>query len=153
MSHGHIQPSSKKFIPRLGAMHILMNFRGAVGEFMSDTGLETMLQAAFGGVSPCYQVKSSLSTALRHLTKEFLCEVIFKKEARLMVRWQYWKTRERPIAHQSFGREPDLCNAIWSDIYIESTFMRYGHSPGGIIGITVKPSTLKRWALSLHLCT
>ena len=112
-----------------------------------------MLQAAFGGVSPCYQVKSSLSTALRHLTKEFLCEVIFKKEARLMVRWQYRKTRERPIAHQSFGREPDLCNAIWSDIYIESTFMRYGHSPGGIIGITVKPSTLKRWALSLHLCS
>ena len=31
--------------------------------------------------------------------------------------------------------------------------MRYGHSPGGIIGITLKPSTLKRWALSLHVCS
>ena len=31
--------------------------------------------------------------------------------------------------------------------------MRYGHSHGGIIRITLKPTTLKRWALSLHLCT
>lgn len=42
---------------------------------------------------------------------------------------------------------------LWSDMFIESTFMRYGHSPGGIIGITLKPSTLKRWALSLHICS
>ena len=32
-------------------MHTLMNFAGAVGVLMSDTGLETILQAAFGGVS------------------------------------------------------------------------------------------------------
>ena len=31
--------------------------------------------------------------------------------------------------------------------------MRYGHSPDGIIGITLKPSTFKRWALGLHICT
>lgn len=31
--------------------------------------------------------------------------------------------------------------------------MRYGHGPGGIVGITLKPSTLKRWALSLHICS
>ena len=43
-----------------------------------------------------------------------------------------------------------IWNGLWSDLYIESTFMRYGHSPGGIIGITQQPSTLKRWALSLH---
>ena len=49
--------------------------------------------------------------------------------------------------------QPGLWNAIWSNMYIESTFMRYGHSPGGIIGITLKPSTLKRWALSRHLCS
>ena len=42
---------------------------------------------------------------------------------------------------------------MWSDMYIESTFMRYGHSPGGIIGITSKPSTLNRWKISLHLCS
>ena len=49
--------------------------------------------------------------------------------------------------------QPGQWNAIWSDMYIESTFMRYGHSPGSISGITLKPSTLKRWALSLHLCS
>ena len=41
--------------------------------------------------------------------------------------------------------KPGLWNGLWSDLYIETTFMRYGHSPGGIIGIT-------RWALSLHIC-
>ena len=44
-----------------------------------------------------------------------------------------------------------IWNGLWSDLYIETTFMRYGHSPGGIVGITPQPSTLKRWALSLHI--
>jgi hypothetical protein len=47
--------------------------------------------------------------------------------------------------------KPGLWNGIWSDMFIESTFMHYGHGPGRIIGITLKPSTLKRWALSLHI--
>ena len=47
---------------------------------------------------------------------------------------------------------PGLWNGIWSDMYIETTFMRYGHGPGGIIGITLKPETLKTWALGLHVC-
>ena len=38
-------------------------------------------------------------------------------------------------------------------MFIESTFMRYGHGKGGIIGITLKPETLKVWALSLHICS
>ena len=36
---------------------------------------------------------------------------------------------------------------------IDTTFMRYGHSPRGIIGITLKPETLKTWALCLHICS
>ena len=36
-------------------------------------------------------------------------------------------------------------------MYIESTFMRYGHSHGGIIGITLQPETLKIWALGLYI--
>ncbi|EDO50031.1 predicted protein [Nematostella vectensis] len=47
---------------------------------------------------------------------------------------------------------PGLWNGIWSDMFIETTFMRYGHGPGGIIGITLKPETLKTWALGLHIC-
>ena len=49
--------------------------------------------------------------------------------------------------------QPGIWNGIWSDQYIESSFMRYGHGPEGIIGITLQPSTLKRWALGLHICT
>ena len=37
---------------------------------------------------------------------------------------------------------PGLWNGLWSDMYIESTVMRYGHSQGGIIGITLQPETL-----------
>ena len=48
---------------------------------------------------------------------------------------------------------PGLWNSIWSDMFIETTFMRYGHGPGGIIGITLKPETLKTWALGLHICS
>ena len=46
-----------------------------------------------------------------------------------------------------------LWNGIWSDMYIESTFMRYGHGPNGIVGNTLKPSTLKKWAYSMHTCS
>ena len=48
--------------------------------------------------------------------------------------------------------QPGIWNGISSDQFIESTFMRFGHSPGGIIGLTLQPSTLKRWALGLHIC-
>ena len=49
--------------------------------------------------------------------------------------------------------QPGIWNGMWSDMFIESTFMRYGHGPGGIIGITLKPNALNRWALSLHICS
>ena len=45
-----------------------------------------------------------------------------------------------------------LFNGIWSDMAIETTFMRYGHGQSEIIGITMIPETLKTWAYSLHAC-
>ena len=42
---------------------------------------------------------------------------------------------------------------MWSEMFIETTFMRHGHGPGGLIGITLNPSALKQWALSLHTCS
>ena len=54
---------------------------------------------------------------------------------------------------QVMRHQPGLWNVIWSGQYIEFIFMRYGHGPKGIIGITLEPSTLKRWALDLHICT
>jgi hypothetical protein len=46
-----------------------------------------------------------------------------------------------------------LWNGIWSDMFIESTFMRYGHGRVGIVGVTLKPETFKTWALSRHICS
>ena len=45
-----------------------------------------------------------------------------------------------------------LWNGIWVDMMIETTFMRYGKGPGGIIGVTTKPKTVSIWANSLHSC-
>ena len=47
---------------------------------------------------------------------------------------------------------PCLLNGIWSDMAIEATYMRYGHGRKGIVGITLKPESLKTWAYSLHTC-
>ena len=59
--------------------------------------------------------------------------------------------REFMKGNHGMRHQRGIWNGLWSDLYIETTFMRYGHSPGGIIGITLQPSTLKRWALSLHV--
>lgn len=45
-----------------------------------------------------------------------------------------------------------LFNGIWSDMAIETTFMRYGKGRNGIIGLTLNPGSLKTWAYSLHIC-
>ena len=42
---------------------------------------------------------------------------------------------------------------IWSDMSIETTFMRYDHGKREMIGIILKPETIKIWTLRLHLCT
>ena len=44
-------------------------------------------------------------------------------------------------------------NGIWSDMFIESTFMRYGKGPTGLIGLTLKPSVIRKWAYSLNIFT
>ena len=38
-------------------------------------------------------------------------------------------------------------------MFIETTYMRYGHGPSGIIGKTLQPAQLKKWANGLHICT
>jgi len=50
---------------------------------------------------------------------------------------------EHVMHHQS-----GLWNAIWLDLFIETTYMRYGHGPAGIVGSTMNEPTLAIWALS-----
>ena len=45
-----------------------------------------------------------------------------------------------------------LWNAIWMDMTIESTYMKIGKGPSGIIGVTTKERTVKVWANGHHLC-
>ena len=45
-----------------------------------------------------------------------------------------------------------IWNGIWSDHFIESNLMRFGHSTGGIIRFTLKAKALKIWASSRHNC-
>ena len=54
---------------------------------------------------------------------------------------------------QTMRHNQGIWNGVWSDMFIETTYMRYGHGPSGIIGTTTKPETLKTWALSMHACT
>ena len=55
---------------------------------------------------------------------------------------------EHVMRHQS-----GYWNAIWSDMFIETTFLRYGKGPGGIVGITLNGRSVKKWANGLHICT
>ena len=36
---------------------------------------------------------------------------------------------------------------------IETTFVRYGKGPGGIVGVTLQPNVVKKWANSFHITT
>ena len=45
-----------------------------------------------------------------------------------------------------------IWNGMWTDQFIESTFMKVGPGTGGIIGITLKPEAVKTWALSRFIC-
>ena len=47
----------------------------------------------------------------------------------------------------------ELWNGICSDMLIETTFMKYGKGPGGLIGITLQQGSVKKWAYSLHVLT
>ncbi|KAG1683695.1 hypothetical protein GQR58_009834 [Nymphon striatum] len=63
-------------------------------------------------------------------------------------------TYSRLKASTTFVRkgQPLKSQESGADMAIETTFMRYGHSKSGIVGITLKPETFKTWAYSLHTC-
>ena len=61
---------------------------------------------------------------------------------------------KRFMAGEHVMRHQDgLWNAIWSDLFIETTYMRYGHGQGGIIGNALNDSTTAIWALSHGVLT
>ena len=47
----------RNFYPRLGGMHMLMNFIGLIGKLMEGSGLDKLMAKAFGGVDNMLQGK------------------------------------------------------------------------------------------------
>ena len=45
-----------------------------------------------------------------------------------------------------------MWNGVWTDMYIETTFMQYGRDPGRLIGLNLKPKVVKKWAYGLKTC-
>ena len=46
-----------------------------------------------------------------------------------------------------------LWNVIWTDMGIETTYMKVGKGPAGLIGNTTNTRSVKIWANSHHLCS
>ena len=48
-------------------------------------------------------------------------------------------------------QQKDYRNGILSDMFIKTTFMRYGKGPGRIVGVTLQLNVVKKCANSLHI--
>jgi hypothetical protein len=218
------------FVPRLGGMHMLMSFVGAVGTLMRGSGLEEILKSTFAGVPKLLTGKKFPQNvrALRIVTEELLKPILDNqglhstKELKKYLASKSNKSNTtklwvdcliKPVlimlefvraeregdwplhlhaveemlpyffasSHVNYARyglyylrsmqrlHPTLLkkfmagehvmrhqdgfwNAIWSDLFIETTYMRYGHGPAGIVGSTLNESTLAIWALSHSTC-
>ena len=51
----------------------------------------------------------------------------------------------------SNATDMDCVMGYGTDMFIETTFMRYGHGPGSLIGITQNEKAVHIWAMSLHI--
>ncbi len=47
---------------------------------------------------------------------------------------------------------PGIYNATWTDMFIETTYMRLGHGPSGVVGVATDYNQMVKWALSFALC-
>ena len=223
-------PLFDEVLPRLGGMHFLMSFVGAVGTLMAGSGLDVVLNSSFAGVKRMLSGHKFPQNvrALRLVAEEIMRDVFVRNQPSTMEEFlacleplsAISKTSKlwidcllKPVLlmmkfvraeregdwllhlhaaeemipyffaghHTNYARyglyylrtmqnlPPDLFpqfmkgehvsrmregvwNGVWTDQLIESTYMRFGKGPGGIIGVTLNPSTLQVWALSMHAC-
>ena len=50
---------------------------------------------------------------------------------------------------QSLHHNSGIYNGQWSDMFIETNWMRKGHGPGGISGMTESPQMMATWVYSM----
>ena len=58
----------------------------------------------------------------------------------------------KKLQHGAFVRHiPGIYNATWTDMFIETTYMRLGHGPAGAVGVATNYNQMVKWALSFAL--
>ena len=89
-----------KFVPRLGGMHTLMNFVGAVGTLMAESGLAEIMQATFGGVTKMLSGKKFPQNvrALCMVVEELLQDILSGESCTYLERMETLKERST-ISH------------------------------------------------------
>lgn len=60
------------------------------------------------------------------------------------VQWKDFTAEKSIEGERVMRRKEGLSNCIWSNMYIGTTFIRYGIGPNDIIRVTMKPETLKK---------
>ncbi len=98
------------FIPRLGGMHMLMSFVGCVGVLMSNSGLDDVMRASFGGVTRMLTGKNFPQNvrALRIVTEEVLRNALDNID-----------TYEELIALLECGATKSRTTKLWVDCLIK----------------------------------
>ncbi|KAJ8884154.1 hypothetical protein PR048_016011 [Dryococelus australis] len=107
------------------------------------------------GVSPSHPdtTMTEMMEAQRHTKIEgqdftmFTCDQQLYRVA-LKITWAYPDMFDDVFLHLG-----GFWNGVWSDMWIEITFMCFGYGLKGIIEITLKPEAVKTWVLSIHVCT
>ena len=141
----------KNFIPRLGGMHFLMSFIGCCGTLMANSVLLMMLfvraeiieELLREGDWPMHlyavsKMISYLFAAGHHNYARYGLYYLQDMKSLPAAILERFLKGEHVIRHQK-----GFWNGIWTDMFIETTFMRYGKGPGGLIGLTLKSNVVK----------
>ena len=218
----------KHFYPRIGGMHWLMSFVGAVGKLMKNSGLDLLMKTAFAGVEKMLVGKKFPQhvRALRIVVIELLRPLIdvntcqddftatlqeLSNKSKLAEHWiqnliypvfimmmhirgeregefglhlyackkmipyffaaGHWNHARASIVYmRTMEKLPEylvkkfmngehmvriqngLFNGIWSGMAIESSYMKVGKGPAGVIGVTTNHRSVSIWSNSHHLC-
>ena len=93
----------RNFYPRLGGMHMLMNFIGSIGKLMEGTGLDKLMAKAFGGVDSMLQGKKypmNLRT-LQFVVMELLQDILNESDSESAIH------TGQPVIKKSAGKALD----------------------------------------------
>ena len=103
-------------ILRLGGMHMLMGFVGAIGSLMAGSGLSELLSSTFAGVSKMLTGKKFPQNirAMRLVSEELLRNIINRGDVMSM---------EDLLAHLDAAARKSKTSKLWVDCFIKPVFL------------------------------